>query len=134
MSKGSTPIKVLRTALKRVDKGWAQSAWVAKNDDGNFSVCLEGALFGYCDANTHGLTDAQKKARDLVLTVIQERYKDRRGRPFESIPAFNDASERTKQEIQEVIKLAIIRLETGGDEEIDEEDFEDLLEFMDQHK
>jgi hypothetical protein len=90
-------------------------------------VCLEGALFGYCDEGKHELTDAQKKAREIVLSVVKDRYPS-----YRSIPEFNDDAMRTKEEVMEVLKLSIIRVETGGDEdEIGEEDFENLLEFMD---
>lgn len=128
MSKASTPIKVLRTALKRVEKGWIQRDWVAEID-GTHYVCLEGALFGYCDANKHGLTDAQEGAKAAVLSVIHDRY----NRLYQSIPSFNDAPGRTKEEILEIIKLAIIRLETTGDGEVDDEEFDDILEWMANH-
>lgn len=124
MSKAGTPIKVLRTALKRVDKGWTQNHWSFRDGEGNQYVCLEGALFGYCDSVKHGLTDAQASARDIVLQIIRERYN-----AYDSIPSFNDQLGRTKEEVQEVIKLAIIRLETTGDGEMDEDDFNDLIEW-----
>lgn len=127
MSKAGTPIKVLRTGLKRVDKGWTQNHWSYKGDDGVQYVCLEGALFGYCDSQKHGLTEAQKEARNVVLQIIGERYNNR----YADIPSFNDDRGRTKEEIQEVIKLAIIRLETTGDGEMDEDDFADLLSYKD---
>lgn len=126
MSKGNSALKVLRTALKRVDKGWTKGVWSDKGNDGVQYVCLEGALFGYCDSHRNGLglTDAQEKAREVVLKIIRERHNQW------SIPSFNDAPERTKEEIQEVIKLSIIRLETDGDGEMEDEDVADLLEFM----
>lgn len=126
MSKAGTPIKVLRTAMKRVDKGWIQRDWSVEIR-GQWFVCLEGALFGYCDANRHGLTDAQEAARDVVLGVINDRY----SKLYHSIPAFNDEPGRTKEEILEVIKLAIIRLETTGDGEIEDDEFDDILEWAD---
>jgi hypothetical protein len=128
MSKANSAIKVLRTALKRVTKGWTQHVWSFTDPvTGQTFVCLEGGLFGYCDQNKHGLTDAQKQARDACLEVIKDRYQGR----FWSIPTFNDEPGRTQEEVQEVIKLAIIRLETTGGEASDEEDFDDLLDFID---
>lgn len=126
MSKGNSALKVLRTALKRVDKGWTKGTWSEKGGDGTQYVCLEGALFGYCDSHRNGLglTEAQEEARKVVLKIIRERHH------AYSIPSFNDAPERTKEEIQEVIKFAIIRLETTGDGELEDEDVADLLEFM----
>lgn len=123
MSKASTPIKVLRTALKRVDKGWTQGDWYKPGDKVAY-VCLEGALFGYCNAGKHGLTDAQQAARAVIQQIISERHPG-----HSDIPSFNDQKGRTKDEILEVIKLAIIWLETTGDGEMDDDDFEDLLEF-----
>ena len=128
MSNAKTPIKVLRTGLKRVDKAWTQGQWAQKGDDGKYYVCLEGALFGYCDAKK-GLTAAQDQARAAVLEVIKDRYEGR----FNSIPSFNDDPHRTKEEVMEVIKLAIVRLETGeagGPDVMSDEEIDDLLEFM----
>lgn len=131
MSKGNSAIKVLRTALSRVQKGWIQHMWVFRGPDGKVYVCLEGAMFGYCNADQHGLTDAQKKARNVVQQIIDERYPGNY-----NIPAFNDAQERTQDQVEEVLKLAIIRLETGGDptDGLPDEEIDDLLEFMDSGK
>jgi hypothetical protein len=131
MSKGNSPLKVLRTAHGRIQKGWTPGTWSKKGDDGTFYVCLEGALFGYCNASKHGLTEAQVAAHDVVLQIIRERY----GMGYGSIPSFNDAPGRTKEEVLEVIKLAIIRLETGEsstivDEILEQDDFDNLLEFI----
>lgn len=128
MSKGNSAIKVLKTALKRVQKGWIQHHWSFRDADGNQFVCLEGAIFGYCDSRKHGLTSAQIEARDAVLNVIHERYDGR----FSSIPDFNDQAERTQDEVQEVIKLGIIRLETSDDDCLTDEEVDDLLDFMSQ--
>lgn len=128
MSKGNSAIKVLKTALRRVQKGWIQHHWSFRDADGNQFVCLEGAIFGYCDSNKHGMTKAQKQARDSVLSVIHDRYNGR----FSSIPDFNDQAERTQDEVQEVIKLGIIRLETSDDDCLTDEEVDDLLDFMSQ--
>jgi hypothetical protein len=120
MSKANSPIKVLRTALKRVQKGWTKQTWHAHSNGVNY-VCLEGAVYGYCNDGKHGATIAQSKAIKVLEDIIAERT------GFHAIPAYNDAPERTQDEIEEVIKLGIIRLETGGD--MDDQEFEDLLEF-----
>ncbi len=125
MSKANSPIKVLRTALKRVDKSWAQNAWVAHDDKGNYFVCLEGAVYGYCSRNDHQVTSAQNEAIKVLEEIISERYQTESGIPTR-IPDFNDKNGRTKEEVMEVIKLGIIRLET--DALMDDDDFEDLLE------
>lgn len=129
MSKGNSAVKVLRTALKRVQKGWTQHVWYRKDPEtGQTYVCLEGALFGYCSLQEHQLTPAMREARDFVVEVIKDRYEGR----FDGIPAFNDRPGRTQEEVEEVTKLALIRAETsGGDDEITDEDFDNLLEFMD---
>lgn len=120
MSNANSAIKVLRTALKRVQKGWTQNVWM-RREDGKTYVCLEGAVYGYCDGNKHKRTKEQIEAIDVLLNIIDERY----GLP--AIPKFNDTPGRTEEEIEEVLKLGIIRLET--DAAMDDEDFEDLLEF-----
>lgn len=129
MSKGNSPIKVLRTALSRVQKGWTQNTWVYR--DGNKTyVCLEGAMFGYCDQSKHGLTQAQRDARDKVLEVIKDRYPAKF--QFWTIPEFNDAPERKQEEVEEVLKLAIIRFET--EDGLNDDEVENLLDFKDKAK
>lgn len=127
MSKANSAIKVLQTGIKRVAKGWTQGDWKCQGPDGKWYVCMEGALFGYCSADVHGLTAAQDEARDVCLQIIAERYPE-----HNSIPGFNDDPERTKDEVLEVMKLALIRLETGGGDDenyLDDEDVDSLLEF-----
>src|SRR4051812_14385426 len=104
MSKANSAIKVLRVALKRVEKRWGKRAWSKKDDAGTYRVCLEGAITGGCEMPN---TQPQQEALRVVRTVILERFPEVDGR---IIPVFNDAQERTIDEIIEVIKLSIIRL------------------------
>lgn len=124
MSKANSPIKVLRTALKRVQKGWTKSTWHYYNpSDGTNYVCLEGAIYGYCPEEKHNTTPEQRQAINVVREIVREEY------GYETIPTFNDAMATTKENVMEVIKLGIVRLETGG--EIDDKEFDDLLEWKD---
>ncbi len=107
MSKANNPIKVLRVALKRVEKGWAQSTWHSRRD-GQSYVCLEGAIYGFCAG--YNATDAQNAAIGVLQDIIEDRYDGK----YCSIPNFNDAPGRTQDEVMEVIKLGIIRLETDA--------------------
>lgn len=124
MSKANSPIKVLRTALHRVQKGWTKNhwSWYDRRTGKNF-VCLEGAVYGFCDEKKHQPTEAQKKAIKILKEIIKENY------GINSIPTFNDDRETTQEAVEEVIKLGMIRLETGGDEEDEDDDFELLEEF-----
>lgn len=110
MSKANKPAKVLRTALKRVQKGWTKGMWsdTFKDKDGRVTakVCQEGAIFGYTNTCS---TPAQREAHDILLQVIQEKYPD-----FDTIPAFNDDPQTTQEMVEEVMKTALIRAETGG--------------------
>lgn len=118
MSKANSPVKVLRTALKRIQKGWIKHNWHVRFGDESY-VCLEGALYGFCQKPQ---TEAQVKAADMCRKIIKERT------GLYAIPAFNDHPDRTKEEVEEVVKLAIIRFETGGDEPDDKQE-EDFVEF-----
>jgi len=128
MSRAKSPIKVLKTAYNRVEKGWIQGKWFVLIG-GKAFVCLEGAIYGYCQYGEHEVTDAMKKAIWVVQQVIYDRYDGR----FATIPGFNDfkgggGHERTTQdEVLEVIKLAIIRLENEKLEEDLTEEVEDLF-------
>jgi hypothetical protein len=112
MSKSKNPTKILKTALNRLQKGWAKGEWVKREDD-NVSCCIQGAIFGY---HTTSNSDAQRKAHELVWQVVQERDPEAL-----SIPQWNDQVDRTQEEVLEVVKTAIIRSETGG--LIDEDEF-----------
>ena len=59
MSKAKTVTKVLKTAYKRIEKGWTTGTWHRRDDDGNNFVCLEGAIFGFC---TEPQTQQQRDA------------------------------------------------------------------------
>ena len=115
MSNANKPTKVLRVAYRRLEKAWTKSKWANRNKQtGVTEVCIEGAIFGFKDEK--GVVNpACFMARDLVLEIIKEKYKDERGNPkYHSIPHFNDAPAVTHEMILEVTKLALIRAETGG--------------------
>ena len=127
MSKANNPIKVLRTALKRVTKGWTKSTWHKRTPDGQNLVCLEGAVYGFCNGKGKA-TDAQEIAiRTLEDIIVEQGGALRSGGSI--IPHFNDAGGTELEDVQEVIKRAIIRLETGGDDDLDftEEELDELL-------
>jgi hypothetical protein len=134
MSKGNNPIKVLKTALKRVEKGWTQGMWLWRDSNGGAQVCLEGAIYGFCDKTKHSVTDAQLEAVNAVEAILFERTGERAGNT--SLAVFNDSCETTKEDVLDVIKLAIIRLESGWPEadELEEEQVAELFEFLDNSK
>lgn len=122
MSKSNSGIKVLKTAHKRVTKGWIKGAWHSEMG-GKHYVCLEGAIFGFCQLRECELSDAQKEAKLVIESLLFERRGER------SIPAFNDDHETTQEDVLEIIKLGIIRLESGwpDDDYISEEETASLL-------
>lgn len=108
MSKSNSVGKVLRVAIKRIERGWTQGAWVKKPTKANPvpQVCLEGAIFGFC---SFAKTPQQKEALGLVTQVILERETS----PT-SVALWNDHINRTQDEVIEILKLALIRKESGG--------------------
>jgi hypothetical protein len=132
MSKANSPIKVLKTAIKRLNKGWTKATWSDYDEkSGQVSVCLEGAIFGFCE---NSKTQAQRDAIEACEQIIFERWndgvfmfpnesEDMKGHevPEGIIPRFNDSVAQTADEMVEICKLAIIRLETGGP--IDDDEF-----------
>ncbi len=108
MSNAKTPVKVLKVGLNRLHKGWTKMKWSQKNKQtGVTMVCIEGAIFGYKSDTTN---PACTMAKDLVLQVIKEQHPGK----YMSIPSFNDAPETTMEDVEKVMKTAIIRAETGG--------------------
>jgi hypothetical protein len=117
MSNAKTPAKVLRVAFRRIQRGWVQSAWSNLNKQtGVTEVCIEGAIYGFTMRNDKN--PACKMACDLILEVIKEKHQPMLfGRPvgqFSSIPHFNDDPNTTQAMVEDVVKTALIRAETGG--------------------
>lgn len=110
MSNANKPEKVLRVALKRLQKGWVKVGWSSRNKKtGVTAVCIEGAIYGFTNGNAKNPVCLM--ARDIVLQVIQDKYPENF---FTSIPQFNDDPATTYPMVEEVVKLALIRAETGG--------------------
>lgn len=117
MSNAKTPAKVLRVAFRRIQKRWGQHSWSNHNKQtGVTEVCIEGAVYGFTMPNDKN--PACQMACDLILEVIQEKYKPKSigtvfGQ-FQSIPHFNDDENTTQAMVEDVVKTALIRAETGG--------------------
>lgn len=110
MSNAKTPVKVLRVALRRIQKGWVQSAWSLRDKKtGVTRVCIEGGVYGYAMNNAKNFPVCK-----TAIKLIQEAIDDKYPGQFTSIPAFNDNPDTTYQMVEEVVKLAIIKAETGG--------------------
>lgn len=110
MSKSKSPTKVLRVAFNRIQKGWVQNLWSFRNKQtGVTQVCIEGAVYGYVNS-FENKNPACKMACDIILQVIQEKH----GKGFQSIPQFNDNENTTLPMVEDVVKTALIRAETGG--------------------
>jgi hypothetical protein len=109
MSKSNSATKVLRVAYRRIQRGWTKGTWaiINRKKGGVTPVCIEGAVFGF---GMRSANPACKVATDLIMEVINDRYPNR----FRTIPEFNDHDETTHEMAQEVVKLALIRAETGG--------------------
>ncbi len=125
MSKANRPTKVLRTALKRIQRGWTKGSvyrgpgnhsWFAKAHPTPKipEVCLKGALHGY---QGQVETPCSIIAEKAVLEAINERF----GRvptaisdgTWGTVVAFNDDPGTTFEMVEEVIKLGLIKLESG---------------------
>lgn len=122
MSKAKTAAKVLKTAIKRIATRFTQGQWCARDDQGVWRLCMEGALF---NGASSAQTVPQAQAKKIVEEILKERG-------FKDIPTFNDQQGRTADEAIEIFKLALIRIETGGlddpeDEYIDDGELEKLL-------
>lgn len=108
MSNANKPDKVLRVALRRLQKGWTKKHWSKKNQQtGVTEVCIEGAIFGFKNDTK---SPACKMARDIVMEIINEKYPDQ----YRTIPDFNDDKDTTQEMVETVVKSALIRAETGG--------------------
>lgn len=131
MSRASTPLKVARVALKRVQNRWGQRKWSQKTTrDGEevWTVCLEGAVTGGCRVP---ITDAQRTVLQVMNDIICEqdpdmaRLRKMLGATNRSIiPSFNDHN-CSLEDAEEIVKRVIIRLETGGLDDPEEDYIDD---------
>ncbi len=129
MSNANKPAKVLRTAFRRIQKGWVQRNWSNRNKQtGVTEVCIEGAIFGYKNDSQN---PACMMAKNIVMQVINEKHKTHAGERYLSIPQFNDDPRTTKVMVEDVMKTALVRAETGGLlRETEEECYEPSEKFL----
>lgn len=109
MSNAKSPVKVLRVAFRRIQKGWTKGKWSKRNKQtGVTEICIEGAIYGFTMRNDK--KPACALACNIVMEIINEQYPGR----FLSIPDFNDDPDTTQLMAENVVKMALIRAETGG--------------------
>lgn len=109
MSNAKSPIKVLRVAYRRIQRGWTKGRWSNRNKKtGVTEICIEGAIYGFTNSNDKN--PACLMACDIVMQIINEQYPGQ----FLSIPDFNDDPATTQLMAENVVKTALIRAETGG--------------------
>lgn len=132
MSKANSVPKVLRVAIRRVEKSWGTGSWAKptgqKDENGKavWSVCLEGAIYGFCNKAS---TDVQREAIALIEQILYERGLVHGSGRADSIPGWNDAH-ATQDEVISLLKDALIRAETGG--LMDPDEFEITQEELDE--
>lgn len=126
MSKANSPVKVLRTALKRLQKGWTKGTFYDGPGDGSQfrktkkgkievpQVCLRGAIHGY---QGQVKTVHSTLAERAVLAAINELYPKPASAvedgSWDCVINFNDDPSTTFEMIERVTKLGMIKLETG---------------------
>lgn len=139
MSQANSTVKVLRTALKRVQKAWGKGAWgqdTGRRDPETgkkiYAVCLEGAVMGFCNTMT---TPQQEEALRLIKHSIKDMWLNRydsENADHINIPSVNDGY-LTNEQAEEVVKRALIKAETGFDPDnpedlyLDEDETESIL-------
>lgn len=118
-TKGKTPLKVLRTARKRLDKGWTKCGWkkLHRGNDGPQKVqalyCIEGALTGGAMLSVIEHDESEDHpiclAGDYVRQAIRE-YEDLPNTIHIDIPVFND-NKFSKEDVLAVMDIAIAKAE-----------------------
>lgn len=131
MSNANSSTKVLRTALKRLQRGWTKGTFYSGPGDGTRAfwkkeknnqaipqVCLRGAIHGYQGQVKTAQTIMAEKA---VLEAINEEYPKAASAvsdgAWETVMEFNDDSGTTFEMVEKVTKLGLIKLETGWEPE-----------------
>jgi len=123
MSKANSPIKVLHTALNRLQRGWTKGTFYEgpgggdggrrfRNGSKTAQVCLRGAIHGY---QGQIKTEHSILAEIAVLEAINELYPESAvdDGPWDTVTQFNDDRDTTFEMIEKTVKLGLIKLETG---------------------
>ncbi len=126
MSKANRPTKVLRTALKRLQRGWTKGTFYSGPGDGDGSVwkkntntaipkvCLLGAIHGYQgQVETPCSIIAEKSVLEAINELFPNDVHRGAGTMWSSVMNFNDHQDTTFEMVEEVVKLGLIKLETG---------------------
>jgi hypothetical protein len=95
-------IDILKAAKAKIEKpeNWGKGDYVHCEVDGTYKFCALGALYHVCDvkaAEPSWLTGAESRLRDAVESITGER----------TLVQYNDAKERTHEEIMTVYNVAI---------------------------
>lgn len=106
MSKANSEVKVLTTALKRIENGrWGQGSWFQKGTNvvtgrPDYLLCLEGTITG---GSSRARTDAQCAALERMRDVMLDLHGSR------EIPFINDRNGFTFEMAVEVVKESLRR-------------------------
>ena len=99
-----TTLDVLRKARRFVEAGWCQNVW-REFTNGRISRCLTAALSDASHAE-QGSILAIHRAYDDAVEILTEMIGG-----TETLPHWNDAKRRTKEEVLELLDRAIAELE-----------------------
>jgi hypothetical protein len=102
-------VEVLQDARERIEKSWCQWSYVQWGPDGHERVgwCLDGAILDWGGPVRFG--HEHLAAERLVAATLGFGFAPTDGSPITAITAWNDAEERTKEEVLDIIDRAIAR-------------------------
>lgn len=106
MSKANSTVKVLQTALKRIEKGrWGQGTWMQEGKnlvtgESTHLLCLEGSI-------TNGHNQPMSEQQEEALNIMRSVMKDWHGRA--DIPGGNDHGRFTYAMAIEIAKESLRR-------------------------
>jgi len=103
---GSEEMQLLLRGRHRIENGWVQGKLVAERGDGVLHFCMLGSI-QCADDGTQVNSPAITKALRLLTDVIRKLCNTKVVLANRTIPNYNDAPGRTKDEVLHVFDTAI---------------------------
>lgn len=114
MSKANKPSKVLRTAIRRLQRfGWTKNRLVAKQGSQAVGYCLIGSIYG-----ENGQQVGRRNLAPLLQAekYVQEVVTEQFGKTgVHSIPSVNDGILQSPEDAILILKHALVKAETDED-------------------
>jgi hypothetical protein len=105
-------LRLLLDAKQRIEKGWCQGRMDKVDKKGNLCYCLVGAFLGFVKST--GLWHELRGHLEAQIKMDYPNFLFVEGYPQVSVVSWNDAPERTQEQVVALLGRTIERLENSN--------------------